>query len=41
MRALEGPLYIHDQSVCQMPVRLDKAVVSEELVSVELSSDRI
>jgi len=37
-KALEGPLYIHNQSVCQMPVRVGKVAVSEELVSVELNS---
>lgn len=35
---LEGPLYIHDQSVCQMPVRLNKVAIPEETVRVELNN---
>jgi len=36
-QALEGPLYIHNQSVCQMPIRVRNPVVSEELVNAELN----
>ena len=38
VKAFGGPLCIHNQSVCQMSVRVSKPVVSEELVSMELNS---